>query len=286
MHTPDRLLEGYTTLITGGSRGIGKEIGLEFTRNGAKTTYFVSRGDKPETEAEVLQTVEDIKTLGASALWIKTDLSTVEGIEAVLSRVQTDKARINVLVNNAGATFTTIAQMNTPELLDASFRLNLRAPTLLTTKLKERGLYAPRAKVIFMASILGSEPNIGSINYGIMKAGVILAAKILAMEWGPEGMSVNSISPGFIPTELTKKEVPEEILPVLKDLTPKSKRLGTVEDIAKAALFLASGMSDFVNGVDLPVDGNLRGMAGSAFILHDAGYRKLNRMQKKQLGIK
>lgn len=286
MPAPDRLLEGQVSLITGGSRGIGKAIGVEYARHGSETVYFVSRGQTPESIEEASQTVQEINFLEANAFWIKADLSTDEGIEAVLSRVQTDKAKIDVFVSNAGYTFTKLAELNTPQLLDASYHLNLRAPSLLATGLKERGLYAPSAKVIFIASIIASEPNTGQFNYGTMKAALVQGARILAMEWGPEGMKVNTISPGFIPTELTKKEVPEEVLPVLEDMTPKDNRLGTVEDVAKVAVFLASDLSEFVNGVDIPVDGGLRGMAGAGFILHDAKYRRLTAQQIRQLGIR
>lgn len=277
------LLEKTTSLITGGSRGIGRAIGLEYARNGAERIYFVSRGQTAGKEAEALQTAEDIKALGAAAVWIKADLSTDQGIEDTLSRLKNDKARVDIFVSNAGNTFDCLAEKNTPQLLDASYNLNLRAPVLLASQLKARGLFAAGAKVIFIASIIGFEPNTGQANYGTMKAGILQATRILAMEWGPEGMRVNAISPGFVTTELTSG-IPKEVIPILEDMTP-SNRLGTPEDIAGTAVFLASSLSSFVNGANIVADGGLGGMAGAGFILHDAKYRRLTARQMRGLEI-
>lgn len=271
------LLGKTTSLITGGSRGIGRAIGIEYARNGAERIYFVSRGQTAEKEAEALQTAEDIKALGAEAVWIKADLSTDQGIENTLSKL----GKIDIFVSNAGDTFDCLAEKNTPQLLDASYNLNLRAPVLLASQLKARGLFAASTRVIFIASIIGFEPNTGQISYGTMKAGILQATKILAMEWGPEGMRVNAISPGFVTTELTSN-IPQEALPILEDMTPLN-RLGTPKDIAGAAVFLASNLSSFVNGANIVTDGGLGGMAGAGFILHDAKYRRLTARQMREL---
>lgn len=278
-----RLLEGNTALITGGSRGIGKSIGIEYARFGVKRIYFVSRGDTPEKEAEAIQTAQEITTLGAEAIWIKADVSKDKGIQAVISKLEVDRTSVGVLVNNAGYTFDALAELNSPELLDASYNLNLRAPVLLASQMKARGLFADGASVIFNASIIGKFGNTGQINYAAMKAGILGVTKTLAEEWGPEGIRVNTIYPGFVPTELTSN-VPNVALQILEDITPLN-RLGTPEDIAGVAVFLASPLSAFVTGAGIDVDGGLGGKAPAGFSLYYNHYRRLTAKQMKQLGI-
>lgn len=284
----ERLLEGTISLITGGSRGIGKAIGLAFAAHGGSRIYFVSRGDIPERratgkEAEALQTVSEISSLGAEAVWIKTDVARDEGIETILSKLKDDRVRLDIFVNNAGNTFDALAQQNTAELLDASYNLNLRAPTLLACQLKARGLLAPAAKMIFNVSIVSEVPNTSQINYSVMKSGALQATRVLAEEWGPEGIRVNAILPGWVPTELTSNvgEVPLQMITVMTPLN----RLGTPEDIAGVAVFLASNLSSFVTGAAIHVDGGLRGKAAATIPLHDAGYRQLTHKQRRELGI-
>ena len=130
---------------------------------------------------------------------------------------------------------------------------------------------------------LGKYGNIGSLNYSAMKAGILGPTRTMAEEWGPEGIRVNAIYPGFVPTELTG-DVPEGPLEMLADMTPLN-RLGTPEDIAGVAVFLASDLAKFVTGEGINVDGGLRGKAPAAFTLYDNKYRRLTAAQMRQLGI-
>ena len=278
-----RLLEGKVTLVTGGSRGIGKAMGIAFAEHGAQMVYFVSRGEVPGKEAEALQAAKDIEAKGAKAVWIRADVSNDRGIETILSRLEQDNAKIDVLVNNAGFTYNSLAELNTPDLLDASYNLNLRAPVLLASSMKARGLLVEGTSVIFNASILGKYGNIGAINYSAMKSAIQGVTRTLAEEWGPEGIRVNTLYPGFVRTELTEG-VPEGPLEMLADMTPLN-RLGTSEDIAGVAVFLASDLSRFVTGEGINVDGGLRGKAPAAFTLYDNKYRRLTAAQMRQLGI-
>lgn len=278
-----RLLEARVALITGGSRGIGKAIGLAYVEHGARVIYFGSRGETPDTEAEALQTAREIRAAGAEAVWVKADVSKDEGIEAILSKLEGDKARVDVVVNNAGFTFNSLAEMNTAKQLDASYNLNLRAPVLLTSQLKARSLFGPGASVLFNASILAKYGNIGAINYSAMKAGILGATKTLAEEWGPEGIRVNTFCPGFVPTEMTS-EVPKGALEIIEVMTPLN-RLAKPEDIAKVAVFLASDLASFVTGEVINVDGGLGGKAPGAFVLYDNKARILTAGQMRQLGI-
>lgn len=250
------LLQGKTAMITGASRGIGKTIALEFAREGADIVlHYYENSINPEItlEAEAKEVANEIEKMGRRVYLTGFDISDREDIDNKVKVLLKDAAP-DVLVNNAGITKDNLAMRMKPEQWDSVINVNLSGSFFLTKALI-RPMLRSAGSIIFIASVIGQMGNAGQVNYAASKAGVIGMSKSLARELGSKKVRSNVIAPGFIETEMTAV-MPQQARDSLLEMVPL-KEAGTPEDIAKAALFLASDMSRYVTGEVLKVNGGM-----------------------------
>jgi len=244
------MLRGKIVLVTGGSRGIGRAIALKYAQSGATVLINFLRNRQAAEETERL-----IQGVGQQCLLYQANLAEPEEIGRMMSRIAEEHGKLDVLVHNAAlGVFKPILKIR-PNQWDLSMNINARALFVLARHCPE--LMKQGGSVIGISS-LGSHkvlPNYGVI--GISKAALESLIRYLAVEMAPLGIRVNGISGGFIQTE-SIKQFPdyEKIMSVVLDRIP-AKRLGTPEDIANAAVFLASDKASWIYGQILVVDGGL-----------------------------
>ncbi|WP_336990096.1 3-oxoacyl-[acyl-carrier-protein] reductase [Bacillus infantis] len=243
-------LEGKSAIVTGASRGIGREIALELARQGANVTVNYSG-----SEAKANETVEEIKALGRDAFAVKADVSDSEAVAAMMKETIEKFGSIDILVNNAGITRDNLLMRMKEEEWDEVISINLKG-VFLCTKAATRQMMKQRSgRIINVSSIVGVSGNPGQANYVAAKAGVIGLTKTSAKELATRGITVNAIAPGFISTDMTDK-LNEEVKEQMLSGIPLG-RLGEPSDIAKVALFLASEDSRYMTGQTLHVDGGM-----------------------------
>ncbi len=233
-------------LVTGGSRGIGKACALELARAG----YDVVINYAGNVDA-ANKTVEEIKALGVDSAAYKFDVSNKEQVNASIAEIVEKYGRIDVLVNNAGITRDGLFMRMSDENWDAVINTNLSSAFYVSQPVVKVMMKQRSGAIVNMSSVVGVSGNAGQANYSAAKAGLIGLTKTLAKELGSRGIRVNAVAPGFINTDMTKDLDTSKFL----DYIPL-KRLGEVEDIAKAVKFLAVD-TDYVTGQVLEVDGGL-----------------------------
>ena len=233
-------------LVTGGSRGIGRGCALELARAG----YDIAINFAGNEEA-ANKTVEDIKALGVDAEAFKFDVSDKDAADNGVAKVLERFGRIDVLVNNAGITRDGLFMRMSADNWNAVINTNLSSAFNVSQPVVKVMMKQRSGAIVNMASVVGVSANAGQANYSAAKAGLIGLTKTLAKELGSRGIRVNAVAPGFINTDMTKDLDTSKFL----DYIPL-KRLGEVEDIAKAVKFLAVD-TDYVTGQVLEVDGGL-----------------------------
>lgn len=239
-------------LVVGGAQGIGKAIGVRLGREGAQVA--IADIDCPMMEA----TARDMRAEGTDARCVPCDVRDSRQVQAMVKQVMDWRGRIDVLMYVAGIAPAVPFLEISDETWDDTVDINLRGAFLVSKALAPHMVARKRGKLVFMASTncWDAEASLG--HYNVSKAGVYLLAKTLARELGPHGINSNALGPGFIKTRLTR--------PVLNDPEFMKKydpargliplgRLGTPEDVAGPALFLASEDASYINGVLLFVDG-------------------------------
>ncbi|MBR1706746.1 MAG: 3-oxoacyl-[Bacteroidales bacterium] len=244
------LLDGKVALITGAARGIGKAIALKFASEGADIAFT----DLVINEAAE-QTVAEIAAFGHRVKGYASNAAAFEETHTVVGEILQDFGRIDILVNNAGITKDGLVMRMTEAQWDAVLNVNLKSAfnfihAVIPGMAKQRG-----GSIINMASIAGQMGNPGQVNYASSKAGLIAMAKSVAKEMGSRGIRANAIAPGFIVSEMTNA-LPEAVREEYIKQIPL-RRGGSVEDIANAALYLASDLSSYVTGQVLAVNGGL-----------------------------
>ncbi len=244
------LLENKTAIVTGSAKGIGKGIATEFARQGA-TVVINYCGSKEAA----LKTVEEIKAFGGKAIPYQADISDYEMSKKMMDDIIKEYGAIDILVNNAGITRDNLILRMSESEFDDVIRTNLKGTFNCIKHVTKYMLKNKSGKIINISSISGVNGIAGQANYSASKAGIIGLTKSFAKEMSSKGININAIAPGFIETDMTKvlnDKYVEEIVNTIP-----SKRVGRPEDIAKAALFLASDMSDYITGQTLMVDGGL-----------------------------
>ncbi|WP_409292210.1 3-oxoacyl-[acyl-carrier-protein] reductase [Peribacillus sp. SCS-37] len=243
-------LAGKNVLVTGASRGIGREIALEMAREGANVAVNFAG-----SEARALEVASDIKALGRESFAIQCDVSDSESVSQMIKETVSRFGSIDILVNNAGITKDNLLMRMKEEEWDDVININLKG-VFLCTKAVSRPMMKQRSgRIINVASIVGVSGNAGQANYVAAKAGVIGLTKTTAKELAARGILVNAIAPGFISTDMTGK-LTEETREAMLQQIPLA-RLGDPSDIARVAVFLGSDDSAYMTGQTLHVDGGM-----------------------------
>jgi 3-oxoacyl-[acyl-carrier protein] reductase len=246
-------LEGKICVITGSARGLGREMGLRFAREGANIVIV----DVLTSEMEA--TARDIRELGREAISVKTDVSKKEDVAQMVNAAIERFERIDILVNDAGIVDHAPLLEMSEEAWDRVIAIDLKGVFLCTQAVAKHMVKRRQGKIINIASStgLGSfDPR--TANYATAKAGVIQLTKSTAKELGPYNINVNAIAPGMIVTEMLKQNrTPEQLEEFIKIRKEKSVlgKAGTPQDIANLALFLASDESAFISGQVIACDG-------------------------------
>lgn len=245
-----KLLEGKTALITGASRGIGKEIALKFAQEGANIAFSDIKYDE---SAELLE--KELTDLGVKAKGYASDASSFDAGEKLITDTFEDFGRIDILVNNAGITRDNLLMRMTEQDWDLVISVNLKSIFNLTKAVQRVMLKQRSGSIVNMSSVVGLGGNAGQSNYSASKAGLIGFTKSIAQEIGSRNVRCNAIAPGFIETDMTSK-LSEEVKKEWAKTIPL-RRAGTAEDVANVALFLASDLSSYVTGQIIPVCGGM-----------------------------
>ncbi|MGH2317461.1 3-oxoacyl-[acyl-carrier-protein] reductase [Planococcus sp. SE5232] len=243
-------LAGKTAIITGASRGIGAEIARKFAADGAKVVVNYS-GSQEKAEA----VVAEIQANGGEAIAVKANVSDSESVKAMVDETMKAFGSVDILVNNAGITRDNLMMRMKDDEWDDVINTNLKG-VFVCTKAVTRQMMKQRAgRIINIASIVGVMGNAGQANYVASKAGVIGLTKTTARELATRGITANAVAPGFITTDMTD-QLTEEVQKAMLGQIPLG-RFGAPEDVAKAALFLASDDASYMTGQTLHLDGGM-----------------------------
>ena len=240
-------LKGKVALITGGARGIGKAIAVLFAQNGARNVLV-------DLDPVVESVAQEISTLGDKSIAAVADITRKDEVEKAVAVALREFGTIDILVNNAGVAYLDDAENLSEEYWDKTMAVNLKAPFLLAQAVGRVMIQKKRGKIINIASQAGVIALDKHVAYCASKAGLIGMAKVLALEWAEFGINVNAIAPTVILTELGKKAWAGEVGEAMKKKIPL-RRFGYPEEVAAAALYLASPASDLVTGETLVIDG-------------------------------
>ncbi|MCM8799342.1 MAG: 3-oxoacyl-[acyl-carrier-protein] reductase [Candidatus Omnitrophica bacterium] len=242
-------LKDRVSLITGGARGIGREIAYLFAKEGC----FVVIADINLEEA--IKTKQDFQKENLFLEVLELDVSEYLEVEEAVNKILDKFKRIDILVNNAGITRDNLILRMSQEEWDKVIDINLKG-TFNCIKAVSRVMIKQRyGKIINIASVVGLIGNSGQANYSASKAGIIALTKTVAKELASRNINVNAVAPGFIDTEMTAK-LPQDIKEKMLSQIPLA-RFGQPQDIARVCLFLASEDSSYITGQTLVVDGGM-----------------------------
>ena len=242
-------LTGQVAIITGGARGIGREIALAFANEGADLALFDVNPEQLE------RTAQELRALGQRAEGLTVDVTDGKQVDDGVAKVLDKLGRIDILINNAGITKDGLLIRMDDAQWDRVLNINLKGTFLCTRAVAKHLLKQRRGRIVSIASIVGIIGNPGQANYAASKAGIIGMTKSVAKELASRGVTCNAIAPGFIKTEMTDA-LPEQAKQRLMDAIPMGT-LGEPWDVAQAALFLVSDSARYVTGQVLVVDGGL-----------------------------
>ncbi len=243
-------LENKVAVVSGASRGIGRAIALELARRGA--TVVVNYHRSAEAAAEVVSAVE---AAGGRAIAVQADVGDFEQAAELIKTVLDTFGQIDILVNNAGTTRDQLLALMKEDDWDNVLRTNLKGVFNCCKAITRPMMRQRRGRIINISSISGIAGQAGQTNYAASKAGIIAFTKSLAKELGPRNITVNSVAPGFVLTDLTA-DMQEEWKERVLEMTPLG-RMGKPEEVAYAVAFLASDEASFITGETLTVDGGL-----------------------------
>ena len=243
------LVKDKVAIVTGGARGIGKEIALAFAREGADICIC----DVEEKSLE--EAVGELKSVGREAIGLRVDVTNLSQVEEMVQKVLDKFSKIDILINNAGITRDNLLLRMKEEEWDAVLNVNLKG-TFNCTKAVSKIMVKQRSgRIVSIASIIGLMGNAGQSNYAASKGGIISFTKSVAKELASRNINVNAIAPGFIKTDMTAKlsrELQEKMLKMIP-----LNRFGETSDVANVALFLSSELSNYITGHVVKIDGGM-----------------------------
>lgn len=241
--------EGKTVFVTGASRGIGREIALAFTREGAKVGCIAT------SESSASSACEAIRAAGGTAEWAACDISSGEQVEAANTKLTEALGTPYALVNNAGITRDMLMMRMSEDDFMKVIDVNLKGAFLWSKAVMRAMMKAREGRIINVSSVVGLHGAAGQVNYSASKAGMVGMTLSIARELGSRNITCNAVAPGFIETDMTEELSQEMRENVIK--TAPLGRLGSPADIAGAVLFLASSEASYMTGQVLTVDGGL-----------------------------
>lgn len=244
------LLQGKNILVTGASKGIGRAIATRFAQEGANVAFtYLSSVEK----GEALE--KELSALGIKAKGYRSDASQFVAAEELINQVIADFGSVDALVNNAGVTRDGLLMRMSEEQWDTVININLKSVFNLTKAAVKQLMKQKYGSIINITSVVGIRGNAGQANYAASKSGIIGFTKSVALELGSRNIRSNAIAPGFIETEMTG-ELDTKVVEEWKSSIPL-KRAGSVDDVANAAVFLASDLSAYITGQVIQVDGGM-----------------------------
>ena len=239
-------LKGKKVLVTGASGGIGKAIAIELSSNGADLCLT----GRNKSELESLQ-----KLIGGNCQIIISDLSKSEGIDELANSAQEKMGQIDILINNAGITRDNLFMRMSEEDWNEVINVNLNSIFKLTKHLIKGMIKRRYGRIINITSVIGVAGGAGQSNYSASKAGIIAMSRSLAQEVGSRSVTVNSIAPGFIETNMTAELSDDRKQEILNSIS--IGRLGKPDDIAGAVCFLASDKASYITGQTIHINGGM-----------------------------
>lgn len=244
------MLEGKTALVTGASRGIGRQIALTLASYGAEVIVnYNGSAEKAEAVAK------EIEAMGGKARTVQCSVADYAACETMVKDLITQYGHIDILVNNAGITRDNLVMRMSEEDFDAVIDTNLKGAFHTMKHLYRQFLKQKSGRIINIASVSGVLGNAGQVNYAASKAGIIGMTKSMAKELASRNITVNAVAPGFIQTDMTEA-MPEEAKAAITAQIPL-KRVGQAIDVAETVAFLASEKAAYITGQVISVDGGM-----------------------------
>lgn len=241
-------LNGKIALVTGASRGIGKAIALSLAARGADVAVNCNTGGKLAADV-----CEAIRGMGRKAEFFAHNVADEAEVEKMREELLSSFGRVDILVNNAGITRDKSFKKMTREMWDSVIDVDLTGVFLVTKQFIDSMADRGWGRVINIASVIGEIGNFGQTNYAAAKGGLIAFSKSLAREYARKGVTVNTVAPGFIKTDMTDV-VPEEGIKMVTSVTPIG-RLGQPMEVAAGVVFLATDAASYVTGHVLDING-------------------------------
>ena len=242
-------LENQIAVVTGAGRGIGRAIALKFASEGADVVCVSRTAENSEKVAG------EVRALGRKAWALAVDVSDAAAVTAAADKILKECGKVDILINNAGVTRDGLLMRMSDADWDIVLNTNLKGAFLFTKAFTRSFVKQRSGRIINVASIIGLVGQAGQANYAASKAGLIGFTQSVAKELGSRNITVNALAPGFIETDMTAVLGDDKKAEILKNIPLNS--LGQPEDIANAALFLASPGARYVTGQVLTVDGGM-----------------------------
>jgi len=243
------ILSEQITVITGAGRGIGRAIALRFAKAGAHVACVSRTAENAEKVAA------EVRSLGGKAWSYAVDVADPKAVARAAEKILAEAGKVDILINNAGVTRDGLLMRMSEEDWDAVLNTNLRGAFSFTKAFSRAMIKQRSGRIINLASVIGLIGNAGQCNYAASKAALIGFTKSVAKELGSRGITCNALAPGFIETDMTAALNEQARAEIIKRIPLNT--LGQPEDIAEAALFLASPAARYITGQVLTVDGGM-----------------------------